>query len=118
MWQKEIIPDKSINQKVTQQLSARGLRAPCHIAVRTAKGVVTLSGDVEYEHQRNTAVQSTRRLDGVSSVVDQLRVKPKAPPQEHVFIPEDPPLPKKSPVVPGAAVEAKALLQSPKPACR
>jgi hypothetical protein len=82
MWHKEIIPDKTINLKVTQQLSARGMRAPCSIAVQTAKGVVTLSGNIEYEHQRNTAVQAARHLDGVSRVVDNLRVKPKAQPQK------------------------------------
>jgi osmotically-inducible protein OsmY len=77
MWHKEIIPDKAINLKITQQLSARGMRAPCRIAVQTTKGVVTLSGDIEYEHQRNAALQAARHLDGVNSVVDQLHVKPK-----------------------------------------
>jgi len=80
MWHKEIISDRTLNQKVTQELSARGMRAPCSIAVQTAKGVVTLSGNIEYEHQRNAAVQATRHLDGVSRVVDQLHVKPKTSP--------------------------------------
>ena len=80
MWHKEIIPDKTINQKVTQQLAARGMRAPCSIAVQTAKGVVTLSGNIEYEHQRNAAMQAARHLDGVSRVVDQLHVKAKTSP--------------------------------------
>ena len=82
MWHKEIISDKTINQKVTQELSARGMRAPCSIAVQTAKGVVTLSGNIEYEHQRNAAVQAARHLDGVSRVVDQLHVKPKTSPRK------------------------------------
>jgi hypothetical protein len=80
MWHKEIIPDKMLDQKVTQALAARGMRAPCSIAVQTAKGVVTLSGNIEYEHQRNTAMQAARHLDGVSRVVDQLHVKPKTSP--------------------------------------
>ena len=80
MWHKEVISDKTLNQKVTQGLAARGMRAPCSIAVQTAKGVVTLSGNIEYEHQRNTAVQAARHLDGVSRVVDQLHVKPKTSP--------------------------------------
>jgi hypothetical protein len=41
---------------------------------------VTLSGCIEYEHQRNAAVQAARHLDGVTRVVDQLRVKPKTSP--------------------------------------
>ena len=80
MWHKEIISDKTINHKVTQELSARGMRAPCSIAVQTNKGVVTLSGNIEYEHQRNAAMQAVRHLDGVSRVVDQLHVKPKTSP--------------------------------------
>jgi hypothetical protein len=80
MWHKEIIPDKTINQKVTQELASRGMRAPCSIAVQTSKGVVTLSGNIEYEHQRNAAMQAARHLDGVSRVVDQLHVKAKASP--------------------------------------
>ena len=118
MWHKEIIPDKSINEKVTQQLSARGIRAPCKIAVRTAKGVVTLSGEIEYEHQRNAVVQAARHLDGVSSVVDQLHVKPKTSPQKPVFIPDVAPRPAKVWSVPAEEPGAKASPQRPEPACQ
>jgi osmotically-inducible protein OsmY len=79
MWHKEIIPDKSINLKICQQLAGRGMRSPCHIAVQTARGVVTLTGSIEYEHQRNAAVLVARHMDGVSHVVDQLQVRPKTP---------------------------------------
>ncbi len=79
MWHKEIIPDKSINQKINQQLVGHGMRSPCHIAVQTAKGVVTLTGSIEYEHQRNAALLVARHMDGVNRVVDQLHVRPKTP---------------------------------------
>jgi hypothetical protein len=118
MWHKEVIPDKAINLKVTQQLSARGIRSPCKIAVRTEKGVVTLSGDIEYEHQRNAAVQAARHLDGVSSVVDQLRVKPKTSPQKPVFIPEVSARPTNRPSAPGEEPGAKASPQRPEPSCQ
>ena len=98
MWHKELIPDKTINLKVAQQLSARGMRSPCKIAVQTAKGVVTLTGDIEYEHQRNTAVQTARRLDGVNSVVDRLHVKAKTSPQNQGPVKQPP-----APVSPSAA---------------
>jgi hypothetical protein len=118
MWHKEIIPDKAINLKVIQQLSARGMRSPCKITVQTAKGVVTLSGDIVYEHQRNAAVQTARHLDGVSSVVDRLHVKPKTSPQKPVFIPEVSPLPIKLRSAPGEEPGAKASPQRPEPACQ
>ncbi len=77
MWHRETFPDKSINQKISQQLAGRGMRSPCRIAVQTAKGVVTLTGSIEYEHQRNAAVLVARHMDGVNRVVDQLQVRPK-----------------------------------------
>jgi hypothetical protein len=80
MWHKEIVSDASINQKVTQGLSARGMRAPCSIVAHTTKGVVTLSGNIAFEHQRNAAIQAARHLDGVTRVIDQLHVKVKASP--------------------------------------
>jgi hypothetical protein len=118
MWHKELIPDKAINLKVTQQLSARGMRSPCKIAVQTAKGVVTLSGDIEYEHQRNAAIQAARHLDGVNSVVDQLHVKAKTSPQKQVFIPEVSPPPTNRPSVAGKEPGAKASPQRPEPSCQ
>ena len=77
MWRKEVIPDKAINQRITQHLATRGMRSPCRIAVQTARGVVTLTGDIEYEHQRNASLQVARHTDGVTRVIDQLHVKPK-----------------------------------------
>lgn len=71
------VPDRSITQKVTDVLANHGMRAPCHITVVTAKGSVTLSGSIQYEHQRQVAVRTTRAVEGVRRVVDQLRVIPK-----------------------------------------
>jgi osmotically-inducible protein OsmY len=68
-------PDQSITQKVNHQLSCRGVRKLCHINVVTSEGDVTLSGTIQYEHQRRMVIQSARSVDGVQRVVDQLRVK-------------------------------------------
>jgi len=118
MWHKEVISDKAIDQKVAQQLSARGMRSPCRIEVRTSKGVVTLSGDIEYEHQRNAAVQAARHLDGVSSVVDQLHVKPRNSQRNQVLGPEVSPLPTNPRPAPIEEPEANDSPQNPKPACQ
>ena len=77
MWRKEVVSDKAINQRITQHLATRGMRSPCRIAVQAARGVVTLTGDIEYEHQRNASLQVARHTDGVTRVIDQLHVKPK-----------------------------------------
>jgi hypothetical protein len=102
MWHKEIVPDRTIDQKVTQELSSRGMRAPCSITVHTTKGVVTLSGNIAFEHQRNAAVQAARHLDGVSRVVDQLHVKAKASPWKL-----EPPRPSPAPIAPSVKEEVK-----------
>jgi osmotically-inducible protein OsmY len=68
------IPDHSITQAVTQHLSNRGVRSPCHVIVATNQGNVTLSGTIQYEHQRHMVVQVTRGVQGVQRVSDQLHL--------------------------------------------
>ncbi len=77
MLHKSPIPDRIINQKVTQQLISRGIRAPCAVEVQTARGTVTVSGKVEYEHQRSAVLRIVRDVEGVANVVDQLHVMQK-----------------------------------------
>jgi osmotically-inducible protein OsmY len=71
--------DHAITQKVSQRLASRGMRSPCRIGVVTSRGNVTLSGMIQYEHQRRSAVQLTRGVDGVQRVLERLRVIPTAP---------------------------------------
>jgi hypothetical protein len=74
MLEKIIIPDRSIDQKVSQQLANRGMRPPCKVSASSKGGTVTLTGKIQYEHQRNLCIQMTRRVEGVKRVVDQLQV--------------------------------------------
>ena len=69
-------PDHTITQKVSQQLAGRGMRPPCHIGVVTNRGNVTLSGTIQYEHQRHSAIQAARAVDGVHGVSERLQVIP------------------------------------------
>jgi hypothetical protein len=71
------VPDASIIQKVTRSLSNHGMRSPCHIAVAARKGDVTLSGTIQFEHQRIAALHAARGIDGVRRVMDQLKVQAK-----------------------------------------
>ena len=77
MLHKDPISDKSITQKVTQHLISRGMRSPCCIEVQTTRGTVTVSGKVEYEHQRTAALHIVRDVEGVNNVVDHLQVMQK-----------------------------------------
>jgi hypothetical protein len=71
-------PDATIIQKVTKQLSNRGMRAPCRIAMAARKGDVTLTGTIQFEHQRIAALHAARGVEGVRRVMDQLKVQAKA----------------------------------------
>ena len=67
--------DQTITQQVQNRLSGRGLSSPCHITVETRKGEVTLSGSVQYAHQKGTATQVANVISGVRRVIDRLIVK-------------------------------------------
>ena len=68
--------DHDITQNVNNKLASRGFRAPCRVTVQTTNGTVTLSGTVQYSHQKGTAVRAINGVAGVLRVVDRLIVKP------------------------------------------
>jgi osmotically-inducible protein OsmY len=74
MLKKEPVSDHAIMVKVNEQLQNRGMRAPCHVGVTSQKGTVTLSGKIQYHHQRQIAVHAAQNVEGVQRVVDQMEV--------------------------------------------
>lgn len=68
--------DRTIALAVTQRLATRGIRAPCRIDVQSRNGEVTLSGSIQYPHQRAAAMQAASTTSGVRHVVDRLTLKP------------------------------------------
>jgi osmotically-inducible protein OsmY len=75
---KKVVPDHAINQKVNHHLASRGMRPPCKVTALSSKGTVTLSGTIQYEHQRSLCVQAAGNVEGVRRVVDHLKVLVKA----------------------------------------
>lgn len=69
------VPDRTITQQVRNKLTGRGLAAPCHVSVATQNGDVTLSGTVQFAHQKGMAVRLVSVISGVRRVVDRLTVK-------------------------------------------
>jgi osmotically-inducible protein OsmY len=69
--------DNLLNQKVTRQLSNRGVRPPCQVVVSNSDGSITLSGQIEHEYQRRTAVRAAQNTAGVKRVLDRLQVIPR-----------------------------------------
>jgi osmotically-inducible protein OsmY len=68
------LKDRLLNQKVMRQLSNRGVRSPCEVTAAVSDGSVTLSGQIEHEFQRRSAVRAAQNIAGVKRVVDQLHV--------------------------------------------
>jgi osmotically-inducible protein OsmY len=78
MLKRDKVPDHVVDQKVGRQLASQGIHPPCMVTISSRNGTVTLSGKIQYEHQRNAAVRAARNVDGVQRVVDQLQVIPQA----------------------------------------
>ncbi len=72
------ISDQTINRNITQLLASRGLRSPCHITVQSSNGVVTFTGTVQRQQQRDAAHQLAQNVEGVRRVVDRMTIKPLA----------------------------------------
>ena len=70
------VPDRTITQQAGKKLANRGIRSPCRVEVQTRNGDVTLSGSVQYAHQKGAAAQVVAGITGVRRVIDQLVVKP------------------------------------------
>jgi osmotically-inducible protein OsmY len=68
--------DQLIIQLLNNKLASRGLSSPCHVAVHIKNGEVTLSGSVQYAHQKDSAAKLATGIRGVSRIVNQLTVMP------------------------------------------
>ena len=66
--------DHAITSQVLMKLSNRGIRSPCKVTVQTKNGDVTLSGTVQFAHQKSAAVQAATGITGVRRVTDQTTV--------------------------------------------
>ena len=70
--------DAGITTAVKSKLAADDMVKSYQVDVDTSNKVVTLSGDVETAAQKEHAVLIARNTDGVTDVIDQLRVNPTA----------------------------------------
>ena len=70
--------DQVITQHVTNKLAKGGISSPCRVVVQTKNGEVTLSGTVQYNHQKGAATKAASGIAGVRRVIDHMSVKPRA----------------------------------------
>jgi len=74
MSARDPVSERVITRNVSQQPQNRGMRPSCQVAVMSQKGTVTLSGKIQYEHQRRIALHTARGVDGLQRVIDRLQV--------------------------------------------
>jgi hyperosmotically inducible protein len=75
----QAIDDTAITTRVKTMMLNDPLVGGLRIDVDTFKGVVTLSGPVKSQAEREQAVRLARRVSGVTEVKDALQVTPDAP---------------------------------------
>jgi osmotically-inducible protein OsmY len=74
MLHRGLVPDKAILKKINQRLQRTGLGSGCRLSALVRNGQVTLSGSIQYEHQRRSALRAVNGVEGVRGVTDQLQV--------------------------------------------
>jgi osmotically-inducible protein OsmY len=72
--------DADIARSAENALQWASYFLPDRIKVMVEGGWITLSGDVEWGYQRQTAINAVHHLTGVTGVSDQIAIKPKVSP--------------------------------------
>jgi osmotically-inducible protein OsmY len=91
MLRPNLIPDKTILQKVNQRLARAGLGSQSKITVTVRNGHVTLAGTLHNDMQRRSLLNAARGAVGIRGLVDQLQTKPKEKNREvHILRSESP----------------------------
>jgi osmotically-inducible protein OsmY len=68
--------DADIARSVENVLSLTNSVPPAAVSVMVENGWLTLSGDVEWQYQRQDAADSVRHILGVTGVSNQISIKP------------------------------------------
>lgn len=73
----EVVDDASITARVKTEIAqTQGMSEAAAINVDTYRGVVSLAGFVDNETQARKAVEAARNVPGVTSVKNNLQIKP------------------------------------------
>jgi hypothetical protein len=76
----EKLADEEIGRATVYAIELNVSVSHDRIKVRVQDGSITLTGEVEWAHQRQAAEQAVRRLNGVMWVSDQITIKSPAKP--------------------------------------
>ena len=70
------VPDKTLLKGVQQKMMRKGVNSN-RVTVTVRNGDVTVTGTIDYEHERRSVIGSMNGVPGVKRVIDQLRVEKK-----------------------------------------
>ncbi len=74
MTLKNQIPDKTLLRSVLQNMMRKGTNSS-RVTATARSGDVTITGTIDYEHQRRPILNSANNITGIKRVIDQLRVE-------------------------------------------
>ena len=72
-WNKVVPSDSATEAEIRKNLAGDHITG---MTIKIDHGVVTLQGNVKNETDHQTALHDAQKVNGVSSVVDQITVKP------------------------------------------
>lgn len=70
--------DKALLKDVNKRLMRTGTQTK--VTASVSSGAVTLTGTIQYEHQRRTIIRAANQVSGIRNVADQMTVQPKKRP--------------------------------------
>jgi len=76
MLDRNATSDKELLKSVNRRLERSGM-GRARVTATVQRGIVTISGLLQFENQRRPLTQAVRSISGVRSIVDNLRLTPK-----------------------------------------
>jgi len=73
------VPDKDLSKSIHKRLVRLG--APTKVMAEVSRGVITMTGQLQYENQRTPILKAVNSTQGVQQVIDQLRSPPERKPE-------------------------------------
>jgi osmotically-inducible protein OsmY len=81
MFGRNQVPDKDLLKAVNQRLMRTGAGAQTRVVASVQKGMVTLTGTIQYAIQRSPIMKAVQSVPGISRIVDQMVLVEKKPQQ-------------------------------------
>jgi len=75
------VSDKDLLKAVNQRLMRAGTSSQSRVTATVTKGMVTLTGTLQYAIQRDPILKAVQSVPGIGRIVDQLVLREKKPQQ-------------------------------------